>query len=1246
MKKLFLLIIIIFTCIAVARANKAEPGWHTFIQSDGKVVTFQVIGDERSHATLTQDGLMLSTGNDGDLYYHSSLTGRTLVRAHDAEFRTAVETAFIEAQRTNIKYEYKNTSTRFTAPSRVGGSNAEDGCPAKGKRYLPVILVQFPNTSFKYTKEQIEESMLTGEKSVGKYFKDQSNDMYQPQFVVMGPYKLANDYPYYGEDDGHGNDIRVREMVREAIRLAVNAGDFKDYSTFEKAYGTVDNIRTFCDAVLVIYSGYANYNNDNQYDTNTVWPCSGNLINEEEDDYYLITDGIYGYKFGVFNELNHETSGINGIGTFCHEFSHCLGLPDFYDSTYGGRYGMGRWSLMDLGDHCDNYNTPVGYSAYEKKFMGWFDYTEALPGHYYTLPAWNQGGDKAVRVTSDVNSNEYFIYENRKKLKWDKFLPEEGIMVTHVSYDHDRWCGGTGYRPNDQDIQLMTIMPADGVLSDDTENGDLWPEGTRNSLTDDSSPATILYLEENGDITGNAGNLGKPVTDMVINNDGTAGFWFMRNENMDLTVNPAKVAFGHVKYGTTKTRTIHLNAIANYPEDNLQLMVIGPDASRFTVKRTVSVSSVCSEKGADIDITYTPPVFSPSITQQNAVLTIKLGDNILKSVDLTAMPTIFGDEDGDGKFNIDDVTSIINYLLANQDSPYSGELSIADLTTIIGYLLNGETTVDLEDGLVAYYPLDGDAKDMSGNGNHGIVTNVTATTGVTGKQSGAYRFGGTASPGYIRVPNSPSLQFNDGFTFSCFVKPMDWKGMNGTGSIVENGSHCIFAKSSDRTGPAMMFSGNDDGLHVWCGATGDQCQWANIGSSDLLNNGNYLNRWVHVAVSYSYSKRKARLYVNGNLIQEKFLMTPVDYSLMNASDLYLGRFKTTSWWNPMNGALDEVRIYNRALGVPEVKELAGQFITDAQVGLSESVVVMAVGEEVRVNIRNGSGNYSVGSCPDVVDCRLDGESIILTGMGEGTTNVTFIDLDSHIYIQLPVTVVNETKVYTVNGVSFTMVPVLGGTFTMGATSEQGTDAANNEKPAHLVTLSNYSIGLTEVTQALWQAVMGSNPSMFTGDLQRPVENVSWNDCQNFITKLNELTGQQFRLPTEAEWEYAARGDGASQSYKYSGGNKISEVAWWGCGYDETSTAGNSAYTTHPVGLKIANELSLYDMSGNVYEWCQDWYGSYSSAAQVNPTGPASGSNRVTRGGGWGYGDVNCRVSHRMSCSPTYRHPAIGLRLAQ
>ncbi|MBR6310224.1 MAG: formylglycine-generating enzyme family protein [Paludibacteraceae bacterium] len=225
--------------------------------------------------------------------------------------------------------------------------------------------------------------------------------------------------------------------------------------------------------------------------------------------------------------------------------------------------------------------------------------------------------------------------------------------------------------------------------------------------------------------------------------------------------------------------------------------------------------------------------------------------------------------------------------------------------------------------------------------------------------------------------------------------------------------------------------------------------------------------------------------------------------------------------------------------------------------------------------------------------------------------------------------------FTVNGVSFKMIKVEGGTFTMGATRKQGRDAWDHEKPAHQVTLSDYYIGQTEVTQALWQAVMGDNPSDFKGD-SRPVENVSWDDCQEFINRLNALTGKKFSLPTEAQWEYAARGGNKSRGYKYAGSNKPDEVAWY---------YGNSGEQSHDVATKQPNELGLYDMSGNVWEWCSDWYGFYSSAPQTNPTGALPGSLRVHRGGCWYIDALACQVFSRGFNAPDGRNECLGFRLS-
>ncbi|MBQ0030300.1 MAG: SUMF1/EgtB/PvdO family nonheme iron enzyme [Bacteroidales bacterium] len=230
---------------------------------------------------------------------------------------------------------------------------------------------------------------------------------------------------------------------------------------------------------------------------------------------------------------------------------------------------------------------------------------------------------------------------------------------------------------------------------------------------------------------------------------------------------------------------------------------------------------------------------------------------------------------------------------------------------------------------------------------------------------------------------------------------------------------------------------------------------------------------------------------------------------------------------------------------------------------------------------------------------------------------------------------SDTLSFTVNGVSFKMKLVKHGSFAMGATAEME-NPNSDEKPVHQVTITkDYYMGETSVTQSLWEAVMGGNPSRFRGE-NNPVENVTWDDCHNFISKMNELTGKQFRLPTEAEWEYAARGGNKSRHTQYAGSANLEDVAW----YDD-----NSGGHPHPVAQKQSNELGLYDMSGNVWEWCQDWFNYYSNSPSVDPQGPTSGPGRVLRGGCWNFWLSTCSSSSRGWCNPDSKFSIDGFRLA-
>ena len=352
---------------------------------------------------------------------------------------------------------------------------------------------------------------------------------------------------------------------------------------------------------------------------------------------------------------------------------------------------------------------------------------------------------------------------------------------------------------------------------------------------------------------------------------------------------------------------------------------------------------------------------------------------------------------------------------------------------------------------------------------------------------------------------------------------------------------------------------------------------------------------------------------------------------------------TTSYQSDMmEGYYDlEVRLAHHQTATKQIQVIAGQpqKLTLNPIPIYGSLDITSTPYDADVTI----DGKSYGKTPLTVEQILEGKhNVVLSKEGLLSEQIS-VDIEANktanasaTLEQQPSSIAFKSKkaslTINVNGVCFNMIRVDGGKFQMGGALS--VDANNDERPVHQVKLSSYYIGETEVTQALWQAVMGSNPSNFKGE-NRPVEKVSWDDCKTFISKLNSLTGKNFRLPSEAEWEYAARGGNKSQGYKYSGSNILDNVAWYG---------DNSGDETHPVKTKSPNELGIYDMSGNVWEWCQDWYGSYSFFSQTNPTGARLGSNRVYRGGSWNNYAWYSRVSCRNYGADDFRYFRLGLRL--
>lgn len=526
-KRLALSLLIGATCLS-AIAVPAKPGIRTVTQADGTTLSVRLVGDEFFHTYTTVDGLAVARQADGNYYYRTA-EGVSSVVAHDLESRSAEEKSFVAGNAHGMTA--KALASRLGTVRKARRASAQprkaSQVPNNGSPRVPVLLVQYSDYKFKDAdpKATFTKFFKEGEVSAYQYFVDQSNGKYTPQFDIYGPVTLSGTRATYGGNDYWGDDKGVGKMVGQACQGLDSSIDFSKYD---------NNGDGECDVVIVLYAGDGEASSYDDDCENAVWPCQWDLTNSDFGR-ALTLDGTKVDKFAVFNELyGQDLRRIDGIGTFCHEFSHCLGLPDFYDTKYSGHYGMGFWSLMDNGSYNNDGFTPIGYSAYEKEFMGWISIEEGKENTLYTLPVLNQKNestDKAVRLTNVKDSNEYYIVENRAKQGWDAYMPAEGLLIYHVTYSDAAWQGNT---VNDYDMQRMTPVPADNslkmdkqtyygetyyILNEDDARGDLWPYGSANELTDTSTPAARV----------NTGSLlGKPLTEMTRNADGTISFWCMK----------------------------------------------------------------------------------------------------------------------------------------------------------------------------------------------------------------------------------------------------------------------------------------------------------------------------------------------------------------------------------------------------------------------------------------------------------------------------------------------------------------------------------------------------------------------------------------------------------------------------------------------------------------------------------------------------------------------------------------------
>jgi M6 family metalloprotease-like protein len=515
------------TC-STMMAAPAKPGSYTHVQSDGSTVTLTMQGGETHRSLVTIDGLTVARNMNGDYCYMAS-GSMSNVLAHDPGCRSITEMAFVTAYRDQMT----QTSQARRMPRRED-ENTSPQVPTLGSPRIPIILVNYTDVQFIDEDPVVtfQNQFNEKEKSCLHYFQAQSRGQFSPQFDILGPVNLPQAREYYGGNVyRYGNELdqQLGTMIYDACTGLTDV-DFSNYDNDGDGY---------VDVVVVLYAGVGEAQAWNAV-PECVWPCQWDM--QESYDWGCSTigpfqlNGVTIDKYAVFNELegnNNYSRKIDGIGTFCHEFSHCLGLPDFYSTSGASTFGMSRWDIMDHGCYLDNGDTPAGYTSYERHFMGWMDLIDPEPNTHYELRPLNTDEGTAVKVTNDANPDEYYLLEYRVQTGWDAYLPGEGIMVLHVDYDKAAWDNNTPN--NDRNHLRMTLVPADGQLTGFTVSTDLWPQAS-DSLTNYSMPPASVYT---------GGYMNKPLTSMRVDAaEGIASFWYMRircDVNGDGEVNIADV---------------------------------------------------------------------------------------------------------------------------------------------------------------------------------------------------------------------------------------------------------------------------------------------------------------------------------------------------------------------------------------------------------------------------------------------------------------------------------------------------------------------------------------------------------------------------------------------------------------------------------------------------------------------------------------------------------------------------------
>jgi len=690
MSKRFLTLAAMFMLAASAFAVPAKRVKRQVQQPDGSVLTVMLRGDENFHYTSTEDGQPLVQRADGAYCYatldsNGKLTASAQV-AHDVESRGAAELSFLnyytaESQKVRSlgmeRAKQRNARRMARLANRgvvdasgkpvrrvMAGATGGEGIGVTGKRKGLVILVNFKDKKMQSKHTQAEwndyfnkvgYNKYGNNGSVHDYFYAQSYGKLDLEFDVIGPVTVSKNMASYGANDAQGNDIDPAGMIKEACELAY-AKEKMDMSQYDwDGDGAVDQ-------VYVIYAGYGEAAGG---EANTIWPHEWDI---QGGGYSLVLGGQRIRTYACSSELNGGSGTyISGIGTACHEFSHCMGIPDFYDTAGGGCFGMDAWDLMDYGSYGGDGYEPTGYNTYEKWVSGWIEPTILTAPCYIKNMKPLSDAPEACVVFNEANKNEYYIFENRQLKGTDVALPNHGMLVIHVDYDQKVWFDNEVN--NTSNHQRFTVVPADNKLTSETVSGDTYPGTTKSTeLTDTSKPAATLF---NANSDGRK-FLGKPVTE-ITEKDGLISFTFMGGVNLDApqpkVMNMTETSFtgGWNAVDGAESYTVELREKSTQPSVD-EAVKLSEDLSKWgeklAVEGTIDISadldSKMQNKGWTGDKVFECPGCAKIGTakKQGNLTSPLITDNSSASVTVRLSASAYGK----------DVTDITVSLLDNDDA--------------------------------------------------------------------------------------------------------------------------------------------------------------------------------------------------------------------------------------------------------------------------------------------------------------------------------------------------------------------------------------------------------------------------------------------------------------------------------------------------------------------------------------------------------------------------------------------------